>query len=116
MRTFKNSRRATTRTLAPKPSVADGHRDSADAFAVAGAGWQFDPGAVFSSSRVLAGRHLHQFRPLCTPQCDCRHYHFSSALSVSAAIFLITELDSPFSGLLRISNLPLQNAIAHIGK
>jgi len=41
---------------------------------------------------------------------------FVCALSVSAAIFLITELDSPFSGLLRISNVPLQNAIAHIGK
>ena len=41
---------------------------------------------------------------------------FVCALSVSAAIFLITELDRPFSGLLRISNVPLQNAIAHIGK
>src|SRR5262249_44047285 len=41
---------------------------------------------------------------------------FVCALSVSAAIFLIIELDSPFSGLLRISNVPLQNAIAHIGK
>jgi len=41
---------------------------------------------------------------------------FVCALSVSAAIFLIIELDSPFSGLLRISNVPLQNAIAHIGR
>jgi len=41
---------------------------------------------------------------------------FVCALSVSAAIFLIVELDSPFSGMLQISNVPLQNAIAHIGR
>jgi hypothetical protein len=41
---------------------------------------------------------------------------FVCALSVSAAIFLILELDSPFSGLLQISDAPLRNAIAHIGK
>jgi hypothetical protein len=41
---------------------------------------------------------------------------FVCALSVSAAIFLILELDSPFSGLLQISDVPLRNALAHIGK
>jgi Tfp pilus assembly protein PilE len=40
---------------------------------------------------------------------------FVCALSVSGAIFLILELDSPFSGLLQISDAPLRNAIAHIG-
>jgi hypothetical protein len=39
---------------------------------------------------------------------------FVCALSVSGAIFLILELDSPFAGLLKISNAPLQDAIAHI--
>ena len=38
------------------------------------------------------------------------------ALSVSGAIFLILELDSPFSGLLQISDAPLRSAIAHIGQ
>jgi len=41
---------------------------------------------------------------------------FVCALSVSAAIFLILELDSPFSGLLQISDAPLRSAIAHIGQ
>ena len=40
---------------------------------------------------------------------------FVCAVSVSAAIFLIIELDSPFSGLLQISNAPLQEALAHLG-
>jgi len=39
----------------------------------------------------------------------------NDALSVSGAIFLILELDSPFSGLLQIFDAPLRNAIAHIG-
>ena len=37
------------------------------------------------------------------------------ALSVSGAIFLILELDSPFAGLLQISDIPLRDAIAHLG-
>jgi hypothetical protein len=41
---------------------------------------------------------------------------FVCALSVSAAIFLVLELDSPFSGLLQISDAPLRSAIAHIGQ
>jgi hypothetical protein len=33
------------------------------------------------------------------------------ALSVSSAIFLIMELDTPFGGLMQISDAPLQSAI-----
>jgi hypothetical protein len=40
---------------------------------------------------------------------------FVCALSVSGAIFLILELDSPFAGLLQISDIPLRDAIAHLG-
>jgi hypothetical protein len=36
-------------------------------------------------------------------------------LSVSGAIFLILELDRPFGGLIEISDVPLRNAIAHLG-
>ena len=38
------------------------------------------------------------------------------ALSVSGAIFLILELDSPFAGLMRISDAPLRNALAILGQ
>jgi hypothetical protein len=38
------------------------------------------------------------------------------ALSVSAAIFLVLEMYSPFSGVVRISSAPLRNARAHLEK
>jgi len=40
---------------------------------------------------------------------------FVCALSVSGAIFLILELDSPFAGLMQISDLPLRNALTLLG-
>ena len=39
-----------------------------------------------------------------------------SALSVSAAIFLILELDQPFDGLIRMSSGPLRSALANLGR
>jgi Protein of unknown function (DUF4239) len=39
-----------------------------------------------------------------------------AALSVSGAIYLILELDSPFSGLMQISDAPFVNALAHLGQ
>ena len=39
-----------------------------------------------------------------------------SAASVSAAIFLILELDQPFDGLIRISSGPLRSALAQLGR
>jgi hypothetical protein len=41
---------------------------------------------------------------------------FVCALSVSGALFLILELDTPFAGLLQISDIPLRDAIAHLGQ
>jgi hypothetical protein len=38
------------------------------------------------------------------------------ALSVSAAIVLILELDSPYQGVIRLSSAPVRNALAHIGQ
>lgn len=37
-----------------------------------------------------------------------------SALAAAAAIFLILELDRPFSGLLRLSNEPITNVLNHL--
>jgi hypothetical protein len=39
-----------------------------------------------------------------------------SALAVSAAIFIITDLYSPFSGILRISPVAIRDALAEMGK
>jgi hypothetical protein len=41
---------------------------------------------------------------------------FACALSVSAAIVLVLELDSPYEGVIRLSNAPLRNALEHIGQ
>ena len=38
------------------------------------------------------------------------------ALSVSAALFMILELDTPLNGLLRVSSAPLRNSLAHLGQ
>lgn len=38
------------------------------------------------------------------------------ALSFASAIFLILEMDTPFEGLLRISDAPLRNALAFINR
>lgn len=39
-----------------------------------------------------------------------------SAMSVAGAIFLILELDHPFSGVIQISSAPLRNALTVLGK
>ncbi len=41
---------------------------------------------------------------------------FACALSVSAAIVLIMDLDSPYKGVIRLSSAPLRNALTHIGQ
>ena len=37
-------------------------------------------------------------------------------LSVSGAVLLILELDSPYGGMITISSAPLRNALAHLGQ
>ena len=39
-----------------------------------------------------------------------------AAISVAGALFLILELDHPFSGLIQISSVPLRNAISVLGR
>jgi len=41
---------------------------------------------------------------------------FVCTLSVSAAVFLLLELSTPFSGILRISSGPLRDALSVLGK
>lgn len=39
-----------------------------------------------------------------------------SAISVAGALFLILELDHPFTGLIQLSSAPMRNALAALGK
>jgi Protein of unknown function (DUF4239) len=41
---------------------------------------------------------------------------FVSALSVSAAVFLILEMYSPYTGMIQVSSAPLRAALAHLGQ
>ena len=41
---------------------------------------------------------------------------FVCALSVSAAIFLLLEMDQPFQGLMKVSSAPLRYTLSHLGK
>ena len=40
---------------------------------------------------------------------------FAATLSVSGAVFLIQELAAPFGGVVRVSEAPLREVIAHLG-
>ena len=60
---------------------------------------------IFASFGLYAPRNATVIATLCV-----------CALSVSGAIFLILELDRPFEGIVRISNAPLQHAIAQLGQ
>jgi len=41
---------------------------------------------------------------------------FVCALSVAAAILLVLEMEQPFAGLMKISSVPLRNALSHLGQ
>lgn len=41
---------------------------------------------------------------------------FVSVLSVAGALFLILELNQPFSGMIQISDEPIRNALAQLGR
>jgi hypothetical protein len=41
---------------------------------------------------------------------------FLVACSLSAAIFLVLELNQPMEGLMKVSNAPLRNAMQHMGQ
>jgi Protein of unknown function (DUF4239) len=58
---------------------------------------------IFCSFGLLAPRNATVVATLCL-----------CALSVSAAIFLVLEMYSPFSGVIQISSAPLRSALAHL--
>jgi hypothetical protein len=41
---------------------------------------------------------------------------FICALSAAASLLMIVELDQPYGGLIKISSVPLRNALAHMGQ
>ena len=41
---------------------------------------------------------------------------FVGACAISAAIFLVLELNQPLNGLIKVSSAPLQNAMKHLGQ
>jgi hypothetical protein len=41
---------------------------------------------------------------------------FVGACSISAAVFLVLELNQPLDGLIKVSSAPLRNAMQHMGQ
>jgi hypothetical protein len=41
---------------------------------------------------------------------------FLGACAISAAIFLVLELDQPLQGLIKVSSAPLRNALLHLNE
>jgi hypothetical protein len=39
---------------------------------------------------------------------------FICSLAIGGSVFMILEMDSPFTGVLRISRWPMENALAHM--
>ena len=60
---------------------------------------------IFCSFGLLAPRNPTVVAALCL-----------CALSVSAAIFLMLQMYSPFRGMIQVSDAPLRSALAHLGK
>jgi hypothetical protein len=60
---------------------------------------------LFTSFGLFAPRNATVITVLCI-----------SALSVSGALFLILEMNSPLDGMIKISSAPLHKALEHLGK
>jgi len=56
------------------------------------------------------------FSLIAPPNTTARFALIASALCAAGAIFLILELDHPFSGIMRISNAPMLNVLGEIEK
>jgi len=56
------------------------------------------------------------FSLLAPPNLTTAFAMTTAAISVAGAIFLIMELDLPFSGIIRISNAPMQSALNQLSK
>jgi hypothetical protein len=41
---------------------------------------------------------------------------FAAALAVAGSIYLILEMDQPYSGLIKLSSAPLRVALEHLGQ
>jgi hypothetical protein len=61
--------------------------------------------AVFTSFGLFAPRNATVVATL-----------LASAISVSGAVFLILEMDRPFTGMIQISSAPLKNAMEQLGR
>jgi membrane-bound ClpP family serine protease len=56
------------------------------------------------------------FSLIAPPNATANFTLIASALCAAGAIFLILELDHPFSGIMRISSEPMRNVLGQLGK
>jgi hypothetical protein len=85
-------------------------RGRADPVAFVYAGWRFDPDTVSDHPGILLGAIV-SFTLFGPTNPVVIASLLICALSFAAAIFLVLELDSPFTGLMGISSATLRNAL-----
>jgi hypothetical protein len=74
------------------------------------------PGPLLVFMVLWLGIILFSYGLCAPPNTTARLALIVSAISVAGAIFLILEMDQPFTGLIRISSEPMVNALNQIGK
>ena len=73
--------------------------------------WPFLMVVVFWLAAIFANFAL--FAP---PNISVTAALFVAALSVAGSVFMIVEMDQPYSGLVKVSSTPLQIALAELGR
>ena len=109
----------------PEPQAADGfttfcasasdqghYRFGANASAALHTVGQRDTAAILGTTCVLACYFICKLQPFRVAQLACRVCIFVCAFSASGALFLIFELDRPFTGLISVSDTALRHALA----
>jgi hypothetical protein len=72
------------------------------------------PAPLIRHGDPLAGHHLRQFRISGSAHTIVTASFFLAALLISAAIYLILDMDTPSSRMTQASNVPLQRALAQL--
>ena len=101
--------------LAAVARLADRRRARGGSLAAGGGKRGLGPAALSRDAGVMADRPVRQLRPVCPTPCHRCGGAVRVRAFLSAAIFLILEMDRPFDGFITISATPMRSALAHMG-
>ncbi|MGA8690048.1 MAG: DUF4239 domain-containing protein [Methyloceanibacter sp.] len=102
--------------LASVDSAADQRRYRGSALVATRADRQLYSVAVHGDPGALARHNFASFGLFAPRNASVTAALFVAALSVAGSIYLILEMDRPYSGLIKISSAPLQTALEQPGR